>query len=171
MAERANDTTKEATEQARRVKDTAVEQATGMAQDAKAKAFDVVGEARQQLSGEADTQAKRVAGALSDVSRQVRSMKESADPGPVRELTGRAAGALDGVAERLDAGGVQGVVDDLSRFARRRPGAFLLGAALAGFAAARVLRNSAAAGGGSSDVAPLGTAPGIAAPRTEPDRG
>jgi uncharacterized protein YjbJ (UPF0337 family) len=171
MDERASTTKNEAADQARRVKDTAVDQAAGMAQEAKAKAFDVVGEARQQLTGEADSQAKRVAEALSGVSRQVHSMKESADPGPVRELTGRAAGALDSFAERLDSGGVQGVMDDLSRFARRRPGAFLVGAALAGFAVARVARNSAGALGGSSNPSPSPAPVSIEAPLPEPNRG
>jgi hypothetical protein len=45
-------------------------------------------------------------------------------------------------AERLETGGFAGVAEDLSSFARRRPGLFLLGALAAGFATARLVRGA-----------------------------
>ena len=42
---------------------------------------------------------------------------------------------------RLEDRGIEGVVDDVSRFARRRPGVFLLAAAGAGFVVGRFVRS------------------------------
>ena len=47
-------------------------------------------------------------------------------------------------ANRLEMSGPQGLVDDVSSFARRRPGAFLLAAGVAGFAVGRIARAGAA---------------------------
>jgi hypothetical protein len=47
-----------------------------------------------------------------------------------------------GWASRLEQRGPQGVMDDMSRFARRRPGLFLAGAVGAGFVAGRLVRAS-----------------------------
>jgi hypothetical protein len=49
-----------------------------------------------------------------------------------------------GLASRLEQGGSQGIVDDMSRFARRRPGLFLAGAVGAGFVVGRVVRAASA---------------------------
>ena len=48
------------------------------------------------------------------------------------------------LASRMEQGGAQGVVDDVTRFARRRPGAFLAGAAGVGFVVGRLVRAGAA---------------------------
>jgi hypothetical protein len=44
----------------------------------------------------------------------------------------------------MEQGGAQGVVDDVTRFARRRPGVFLAGAAGMGFVVGRLVRAGAA---------------------------
>ena len=44
-------------------------------------------------------------------------------------------------ASRLEDRGIEGVVDDVARFARRRPGVFLLAAAGAGFVVGRFVRS------------------------------
>jgi len=43
-------------------------------------------------------------------------------------------------ADKLETGGVDAALADLKRFARRRPGLFLMGAMGAGFAAGRLLK-------------------------------
>jgi hypothetical protein len=58
-------------------------------------------------------------------------------------LAGPRAGAADGgrrAAGYLDERGLDGAIEELQRFARRRPGVFLAGAALAGFAAGRIAK-------------------------------
>jgi hypothetical protein len=57
----------------------------------------------------------------------------------------QAQSKIDGFASRLETAGPQGVFDDLSSFARRRPGAFLLTAGVAGFAIGRLARAGTAA--------------------------
>jgi hypothetical protein len=42
----------------------------------------------------------------------------------------------------MDQRGVEGVLDDVRSFARRRPGVFLLGAGIAGFAVGRLVRGA-----------------------------
>jgi hypothetical protein len=74
---------------------------------------------------------------------------------------------------------VQGVAEDLRRFARRQPGLFLAGAGIAGFVVARLLRSGAMSGSSgdgrsSSTTTPtrtadewpgqIGTEPSIAPP-------
>jgi hypothetical protein len=49
--------------------------------------------------------------------------------------------AAERLASRLEHGGVDAVMADARAFARRRPGAFLLGAATVGFVAGRLVRN------------------------------
>jgi hypothetical protein len=53
-----------------------------------------------------------------------------------------AADRLYGLADEIDERGIEGVASDLQRFARRRPGVFLLGAAVAGFGVGRVVRSA-----------------------------
>ena len=52
------------------------------------------------------------------------------------------------VADEIELRGVDGLVDEVSAFARRNPTAFMVGAAVAGFGIGRILRASAA---GSDD--------------------
>ena len=47
---------------------------------------------------------------------------------------------VEGLASRLEQRGPQGLMDDVTRFARRRPGVFLSGAVAAGFVVGRVVR-------------------------------
>lgn len=56
----------------------------------------------------------------------------------VRQLSQTAAH----YADRLDSGGFTGVMEDLSNFARRRPGLFLVGALAAGMATACLARGA-----------------------------
>ena len=53
-----------------------------------------------------------------------------------------AADRLYSLASDIDSRGLSAVLDDLQAFARRRPGAFLVGAAVAGFGIGRAVRAS-----------------------------
>jgi hypothetical protein len=72
------------------------------------------------------------------------------EAGNVADYVRRAGDQVGRVADHLEQRGVDGVVNDVQDFARRRPGAFLLGCATAGFVTGRLLRGGAA-GSGSSD--------------------
>ena len=67
----------------------------------------------------------------------------------MRQYVWQAAEKLDQAADEIELRGIDGLVDEVSAFARRNPTAFVVGAALAGFGVGRVLR----AGSGSTDDA------------------
>jgi hypothetical protein len=57
-----------------------------------------------------------------------------------------AADRVYGVIDDIQTRGLTAVLDDVQSFARRRPGAFLVGAALAGFGIGRAVRASSSDG-------------------------
>jgi hypothetical protein len=115
-----------------------------IAQDAKTHARQLVNESRQQLRGQANEQAQRVAATLGDIGRQLGAMArgDGAPSGAVADLTQQLASSASGASEHLQERGFDGVVEDTRRFARNRPGLFLLAATGAGFAIGRVLRSA-----------------------------
>ncbi|WP_258049579.1 hypothetical protein [Streptomyces finlayi] len=126
---------------------TAKEQAAGVAGEASAKAQDLVGQLRDQLQDQARSQTQNMARNVRRLSDELSDMSENAEDGSA------AAAAVKNLADRgrrvathLESKGPEGLVGDLQEFARRRPGAFLAGAALAGFAAARLGKGAKSAG-------------------------
>ncbi|MET9518463.1 hypothetical protein [Streptomyces sp. NPDC002994] len=149
----------EASVTAGQAKQAAGEVAGSVAQQAKA----VTGEARQQagtaardlrgrVSDEVEGQAERAAGTLRKWADDLDGMAQNA-PGdsPVRSLVAQAADGGHRAADYLDRNGLGGVVDDVKGFARRRPGAFLGGAALAGLAVGRMAKAGKAQAGAGGD--------------------
>ena len=110
-----------------------------------------VGQTRSEVRSQADEGAKRVAGGMRTVGQQLQALSEGRrqDAGPLADYADQARRKVDEVASRLDRDGIDGVIAELSGFARRRPGLFLLACAGAGFALARLVRSQAAAGDAS----------------------
>ncbi len=159
-----------AAEQGKEVAGTAAEQGKQVASTAAAGAQQVAGEAAReiqdvartateeirglvgQVGGELQTQAAtqtdRLAQGLRTLSGQLQDAASGKplEAGPVRDLASQAGSTFDQLSSRLSNGGVDGIVQDVSSFARRRPGVFLAGAATAGFFAGRILRGAQAAG-------------------------
>jgi len=121
----------EAKEHARRLTQDALGQAQGLAQ-----------QARGEAMGRADEGTRKAAGSLRTLSTQFRALSEGRphEAGPLGDLTRSATDQLSSFAQRLDEGGVENLMQDVRRFARRRPGMFLLACAGAGFVAGRVAR-------------------------------
>ena len=117
-----------AKDQARQVKDEVATQARGLVDQAKS-------ELRDQGRSQADQAEALAAGRVDEA-------------GNVADYVRKAGDQVGRVADRLDQRGIDGVVDDVQAFARRRPGAFLLGCAAAGFVTGRLLRGGAAGSGG-----------------------
>lgn len=147
----------EASVTAGQAKQAAGEVAGSVAQQAKA----VTGEARQQagtavrdlrgrVNEEVQGQAERAAGTLHKWADELDGMAQNA-PGdsPVRSLAAQAADGGHRAADYLDKNGLGGVVDDVRGFARRKPGVFLGGAALAGLAVGRMAKAGKAQAGGN----------------------
>lgn len=133
----------EAQQKAIDVKDTAMGEARSVANDARDQASQVLGTAQEQLRAQAAEQTDRLSHTLKDLSRQLGQMADSSeepDAGVVRLVRGAADQAGE-TATRLDDGGLDTLVSDVTRFARQRPGVFLLGSLAAGMAVGRLARH------------------------------
>ena len=116
-------------------------EARNVAQDARDHARQMAFESRESLRSEASNQAARLASTLREISGQLRSMADTQPGGGVAVDMGRQlADTATRAADKLETGGVDATLADLKRFARRRPGLFLMGAMGAGFAAGRLLK-------------------------------
>ncbi|MFE2914800.1 hypothetical protein [Kitasatospora indigofera] len=129
---------------------TAKEQASQVVGEVGAQARDLLSEARGQLQEQARAQTGRLAGNVRQLADELRDMAGRGKPDST--ATTAVAQIADGghrVADHLDRRGPDGLLEDVQDFARRRPGLFLAGAALAGFALGRTGKGVAAAGGSS----------------------
>ena len=118
----------------------AMGEARALADEAKRTGADLGRDARQQLRAQADQQAARVAGSLHQLAAQFDQMSGAGGSGMATDLARDAGSRLDSLATRLDREGLESVLGEAKRFARNRPGTFLLLAAAAGAVAARVLK-------------------------------
>ena len=150
---------KEATGQ---VASTATEQAKDVALETKRQAKDLIGQAGTQVTEQAGAQKEKAVGGLRSIADELRSMAEGngAQSGMAGDLARQAAEKAQEFAGWLDQRDPGSLLDEIRQLARRKPGAFLVGAALAGVAAGRLTRGAVAASG-SSD-APQGVGTGYA---------
>ena len=139
--DQASRVTNTAQQQASAVADTAKDQAGQVVGDAKAHAQDLIGQTTDQISQQADEQTQRLSGNLQQLSEHFATMASSGESGStartlVEEVSRRSAD-LAGYLEHRQSGQIVG---DLKDFARRRPGAFILGSAVAGLLVGRLGR-------------------------------
>jgi len=158
------------------------EQASRVASETSRQARNLVREGRDQLADQTRHGQQRAAGGLRKAADQLHQMSEKADgQGVVPELARQAADRTRGIADWLDKREPGDLVDEVRRFARRKPGAFLLGATLAGVAVGRLTRGAVAAHsddndrrdergnkGGAHRASPIGGTPGAGAPAGQP---
>ncbi|MCP2032994.1 ElaB/YqjD/DUF883 family membrane-anchored ribosome-binding protein [Okibacterium sp. HSC-33S16] len=123
------------------VASTAAEGASNVKQEVGAQAKNLFGEVRSQLSGQVTTQQERAAGGIRTVSDQLRSMADSSDSGMASNLVSQAANRVGDVAGWLENSDPAGMLDDVKRFARRRPGVFIALAAGAGIVVGRLAKS------------------------------
>lgn len=101
----------------------------------------VVEQTRQRMAAEARSQTERAASSLRQWSDELASMAESSKPdSPVSEAVHQIADTGRRAADYLDRRGFEGAVGELQEFARRKPGTFLLGAAIAGYLVGRAAK-------------------------------
>ncbi|MFD3623544.1 hypothetical protein [Streptomyces sp. NPDC058698] len=148
----------QAKEAAGQVAGTAAEQARTVAGEARQQAGTVVEDLRGRAIEEADGQTRRAAGTLRQWADDFSGLAAHADhDSPARSLAARAGDKGQQAADYLERQGVEGLAADLQGFARRRPGAFLGGALLAGLAVGRLAKvtqsgASRAGGNGQAEV-------------------
>jgi uncharacterized protein YjbJ (UPF0337 family) len=124
----------------RHVAGTAKEQAGQVAQQARREAKDLYQQARGQAAEQARTGQRKAGDALRSLAAELHEMAGGEHHGPASDLAAQAAGRVDDLAGWLDSREPGDLVDEVRTFARRRPGLFLAGAALAGVLAGRLTR-------------------------------
>jgi hypothetical protein len=211
----ATDTTALAKDEAQNVKDTAVQagsqvagtaadQAKQVAQETQRQAKDLIDQGRSQVKDQVVSQQQKAGQGLSSIAQELRALADGTSegaPGPARDLLQQASGMVESFAGKLQNREPAELLEEVRSFARRKPGTFLLGAAVAGVLAGRLTSGVKAAhsdsgsSGGSADgfygqsnyvdpapayraptttpapVAGLGVSPGTAAPLPPPPYG
>lgn len=153
VAERAGDVKERATDAVvagragvEEVTHTATEQAREVAQEAARQARDLLGEARDQVGSQANDQREKLVSSLRALSEEFGAMARRDEQGGLAaELVGQAHDRLQGVVGWMENKQPGDLLQDVRSFARNRPGAFLVGAALAGVAAGRLTRGAVSA--------------------------
>jgi hypothetical protein len=159
-------------EQAAQVAGAAGTAAADVAGAAKTEAANVIGESldqakdlastvRTQVADQLSSQGDRLTEGLRTLSSQLAEGDTSGVVGQVLKEAGQRVQALADYAERT---GPQGIVTELRSYAKRNPGTFLLGAALAGLVGGRVVKGITANKQQQSEPAALPPAPLYDAP-------
>lgn len=118
------------------------ERAGDVVDTARREVRDVVDEARDALTREADERTRHAGGSLRELSRDLHRMSEQGQgDSPAAEYVDALASTIDRFADRMEQDGSSGILEDVRGSAERRPGSFATGAALAGFAIGRLIRN------------------------------
>ena len=122
------------------------EQANRVASETGRQARNLLDEGKEQLSGQARQGQQRAADGLRTVANQLQQMSDkSDDKGVASEVARQVADRTNSVASWLENREPGDLLDEVRQFARRKPGVFLLGAALAGVAVGRLTRGAIAA--------------------------
>ena len=123
------------------VASTAADQAKEVAHETQRQAQDLLHQGRQQLRHQTVAQQQKAAPGLSSLAQELRGLADGSSqgaPGPARDLLQQASGYVEQFADRLQNREPGDLLEDVRAFARRKPGTFLLGAALAGVLAGRL---------------------------------
>jgi hypothetical protein len=133
---------------------TAKEQGSQVVAEAANQARDLLGEVRGQATSQAVAQKDRAAGGLREIANELESMVngQGAQGGVASELARQASSRVHEVATWIESREPADLLDEVKSFARRRPGTFLIGAAIAGVLAGRATRGGVAAAHESSST-------------------
>lgn len=144
--ERAAELAGSAREQARGVAGDARQEAGAVASEASSQVGTLVDEARSAVRHQADEGTGRAVKAIGGISSELRALADGRpeEAGELRRYAGDLSDRLGSVADRLGNRGIDGIVNDVQGFARRRPGVFLAAAATTGFLAGRLFRGAQA---------------------------
>lgn len=150
------------------VANVAGEQAGQVASEATHQVKALVAQTRSELTEQAASQQQRVAGGLRSLSKELESMAHGSEqPGMATDLVGQVSERTNAVASWLEQREPGHVLDEVTRFARQRPGAFLALAAGAGLLVGRLGRGLKAAtdadGGTGTGTGGEHAAPGVPA--------
>ena len=159
----AKDVGRQGVDAAKGVAHTAGSEAKNVAHEAGTQAKNLVGEVGSTLKSQAGTQQQRVTDGLRSISDELNSMAEKSESGTAQQLVQQVAQRTGSAASWLDGRDPGSLLDEVTGFARRRPGTFLLVAAGAGLLAGRLargLQGGTDSSGSPSTGSPTGSATG-----------
>jgi hypothetical protein len=165
--DRATDVATIARDEARGVAGDAGSEAAAVVSEAGAQARAVADDARTTLRRQASEGTSRAAGAIDQLAGRLHALADGEvdQAGDLRRQAHDLGDRLGGMAGRMQQRGLDGLVDDVQDFARRRPALFLAAAAGAGFAAGRLFRGAKAdAEAADSSGNGYGAGPGVTGP-------
>jgi hypothetical protein len=118
------------------------EQTSAVARTAKDQFDQLATQTRQELKAQSEQRGEQLAARLQTWAGQMKALAEGRveEAGELRALMGDAQRKLESYASSLRERGPDGVLQDVRRFARRRPGMFLLAAGVTGFAIGRIVK-------------------------------
>jgi hypothetical protein len=151
-----------AVSEAGHVAETAKGEAKAVAQEVKYQAKDLYAQTQRELKDQAQVQQHRAAAGLRSVSDELQSLTANAqNPGLAVDLLNQVSTRLSGAASWLGDRDPSAVLSEVKSFARRKPGTFIIGAAILGIVAGRLTR--ALAANASDEHADQAAGPGVAA--------
>jgi len=128
------------------VAQTATDKAKDVAQEAGNQARQVLSEAQNKLGDHARDQHQNAVQSLRSLGDELNSMAQRSDQsGPASDLVSQAGSRVASAASWLDAREPGDLIEEVRQLARKRPGAFLIGALAAGVLAGRLTRGVVAA--------------------------
>jgi hypothetical protein len=145
---------------------TTKEQGKEVVAETSRQARDLARETRNQLREQTVAQRDRATSGLRALGDELQQMADrGGQSGVATEIAHRAAGRARDVARFLDSREPADLVEEVRSYARRRPGTFLVGAAIAGMLAGRLVKASRGAQAGTaSDPAGQGGSDGTVRP-------
>lgn len=165
--EEASHVAGEAASAAQGVAQTAKEEAAHVASEAKSSAQDLLHQAKSGLTSQAGTQQQKAAEGIRTISSQLHSMADAPDQqGVASDLIRQAASSTETVASWLENREPGDLLGEVQKFARNRPGTFLLIAAGAGVLAGRLTRGLTAGTTDSQGAVSQGGTYGAASQRS-----
>jgi hypothetical protein len=170
--ERAQQAAATAADEGKHVAGVAAEEARSVAGEARDHARNLVGEARSQLQGQVDEQSRQqkdvLASTLGTFGDDLASMAENGS-GLAADVAHEVAERARSLSQHLGDREPSELLDDVRRFARQRPGTFLLGALAAGVVVGRLARGTKDAIE-AADGAPAAGANGVSSSSDETRR-
>jgi hypothetical protein len=119
----------------------ATDQAKEVAYETQRQAKDLLDQGRTQVRSQVVSQQQKAGQGLSSLAQELRALADGSSqgaPGPARDLLQQASSSVESFASMLQNREPTELLDEVRRFARRKPGLFLLGAAAAGVLAGRL---------------------------------
>ncbi|WP_313355819.1 hypothetical protein [Microbacterium sp.] len=137
----ASDLTDSATGHAKDVLGAAKDEASNVVGEAKMQAKDLYAQTQRELRDQASTQQQRLATGLRSVGDELGSMASNSDgSGIAADLVQQASGRVSAAANWLGDRDPGAVLTEVKRYARRKPGTFILAAAVGGVIIGRLTR-------------------------------